>query len=243
MILRVTNISKSFGGLQALKEVSLEVALGEVFGLIGPNGAGKTTLLNVIAGRHKPDAGDVYLHDENVTGYDPEVLCKRGVSRTFQITRSFPQLTALENVLVGATFGTRPCPMDEAVERARRSLDFVGFPLPGDVLAANLNTAQLKRLDLARALASRPKVLLLDEIARGLTPAELLDFIKLIDRIRAAGVTLIVVEHLMRVIMQVCERVAFLQSGRKIAEGTPQEIAKDATVVDAYLGSESFGHA
>lgn len=133
--------------------------------------------------------------------------------------------------------------MDEAVERARRSLDFVGFPLPGDVLAANLNTAQLKRLDLARALASRPKVLLLDEIAGGLTPAELLDFIKLIDRIRAAGVTLIVVEHLMRVIMQVCERVAFLQSGRKIAEGTPQEIAKDATVVDAYLGSESFGHA
>ncbi len=243
MILRVTNISKSFGGLQALKEVSLEVAPGEVFGLIGPNGAGKTTLLNVIAGLHKPDAGDVYLHDENVTGSDPEVLCKRGVSRTFQITRSFPQLTALENVLVGAAFGTRPCPMDEAVERARRSLDFVAFPLPGDVLAANLNTAQLKRLDLARALASRPKVLLLDEIAGGLTPAELLDFIKLIDRIRAAGVTLIVVEHLMRVIMQVCERVAFLQSGRKIAEGTPQEIAKDATVVDAYLGSESFGHA
>lgn len=242
MILRLENISKRFGGLRALKQVSLTVPHGEIFGLIGANGAGKTTVLNVVAGVHKPDAGAVYLADQNVTGLDPEALCKKGLARTFQIPHSFPRLTVLENVLVAATFGGGRSLMGEAVGLARQLLEFVGFPLPVDTLAANLNAAQLKRLDLARALASQPKLLLLDEIAAGLTPLELMDLIRLMQKIRQTGVAIIVVEHLMRVIMRVCDRVAFLQSGEIISEGTPEEVSHDARVVEAYLGVEPFGY-
>jgi branched-chain amino acid transport system ATP-binding protein len=241
VILRVEKVSKSFGGLRALVEVSLGVAPREVLGVIGPNGAGKTTLLNVIAGVHPPDEGAVYLDGENVTGHEPEVLCRRGLSRTFQITQSFPGLSALENVLVSAVFGNPSLPRIEAEARARRWLDFVNFQMPLSTPAANLNTTQLKRLDLARALASHPKILLLDEIAAGLTPAELKDFSRLLERIRSTGVALIVVEHLMRLIMDVCDRVVFLQSGRLIAEGPPKDLAKNHAVIEAYLGGEFVG--
>lgn len=242
MLLRVENVSKSFGGLRVLKQVSLHIADGEILGLIGPNGAGKTTLLDVIAGVHRPDAGALYLNGENVIGLDPHVLCKRGLARTFQIAQPFPRFTALENVLVAATFGSPRGQKLEAERRSRELLEFVEFPLAFESVAANLNTAQLKRLDLARALASQPRLLLLDEIAAGLTPTELRDLIRLLRRIREGGISLLVVEHLMRVIMQVCDRVAFLQSGEKVAEGSPEQIAQDARVASAYLGDDDYGH-
>lgn len=238
MILQVKNISKSFGGLRALKGVSLTAAAGEILGLIGPNGAGKTTLLNVIAGVHRPDSGDVYLAGTNVTSLAPEALSRRGLARTFQIAQSFPQLTAFENVLVAARFGGEPGRREEPEPLARRMLEFVEFPLSVDTLAGKLNTAQLKRVDLARALASHPRLLLLDELAAGLTPTEIGDLTRLIRAIRETGVALMVVEHLMRVIQQVCDRVAFIDSGKIIADGTPEQIAQDARVVDAYLGSQ-----
>jgi len=238
MILQVENISKSFGGLRALKGVSLAIGAGEIVGLIGPNGAGKTTLLNVIAGAHRPDSGNVYLAGTNVTSLAPEALSRRGLARTFQIAQSFPQLTAFENVLVAARFGGEPSTRGEPEPLARRMLEFVEFPLSVDTLAGKLNTAQLKRVDLARALAGRPRLLLLDELAAGLTPTEIGDLTRLIRAIRETGVALVVVEHLMRVIQQVCDRVGFLDSGEIIAEGTPEQIAQDVRVVDAYLGSQ-----
>jgi len=238
VILRVENVSKSFGGLKALKGVSLTVADGEIVGLIGPNGAGKTTLLNVIAGVHRPDSGDVFMAGTNVTALPPEALVRQGLARTFQIAQSFPQLTAYENVLVAARFGVEPSRREQPERLASRMLEFVEFPLSVDTLAEKLNTAQLKRLDLARALASRPRLLLLDELGAGLTPAELGDLIRLILAIRETLVAVVVVEHLMRVIQQVCDRVGFLDSGEIIAQGTPEQIAQDARVVDAYLGRQ-----
>lgn len=237
-MLRLENISKSFGGLQALKNVSLTVNEGEIFGIIGPNGAGKTTLLNVIAGVHRPESGRVRISGEDVTGMQPHARCRRGLSRTFQIAQAFPQLSVHENVLAAATFGHGPCTRQQAEQRAREALDRVGFHLPVDTPAGKLNTAQLKRLDLARALASRPRVLLLDEIASGLTPGELGNLMEVMLRIKAAGICLIVVEHLMRLILQVCERVAFLESGEILVAGPPRDILKDARVMEAYLGAE-----
>lgn len=243
MILRVERVSKNFGGLRALDDVSLAIGAGEVLGVIGPNGAGKTTLLNVIAGAEPPDAGAVYLDGENVTGRAPEVLCRKGLSRTFQVPQAFPEMSALENVLVGAVFGNRSRPRKEAEARARHALDFVNFESPLQTRASHLTSTQLKRLDLARALASEPKVVLLDELAAGLTPAELMDFARLLRRIRATGVALIVVEHLMRLILEVCDRVAFLRAGRLLAEGAPAEVAANPAVIEAYLGGEFVAHA
>ncbi len=237
MILQVTGITKRFGGLIALDDVSLGVAPGEILGLIGPNGAGKTTLLNVIAGVYPPAAGTVTFKDERITGLRPEEICRRGLARTFQISQPFPKMTALENVLVAATFGNRRSPADPR-RTANEQLRFVEFAAPTDTLARNLNAAQLKRIDLARALASSPELLLLDEIGAGLTPAELLELMKLIRKIRdERHMTIVVVEHVMRMIMGICDRIAVLQHGRKIAEGAPAEITRDQSVVEAYLGA------
>ncbi len=236
MLLRIENVSKAFGGLNALDGVSLNVSAGEILGLIGPNGAGKTTLLNVIAGVHKPDEGRLHLAGEDVTGLSSEALARKGLSRTFQVPQCFAQMTALENVLVAAVFGSPGGPAADPEKHAREMLDWIEFRAPAETHAAHLNTSQLKRLDLARALASGPKLLLLDEIAAGLTPAELQDLVRLIRAIRDGGVTLVVVEHLMPVIMQVSHRVAVLQAGEKIIEGAPEQIARDPKVVAAYLG-------
>jgi branched-chain amino acid transport system ATP-binding protein len=238
MILQTENVTKRFGGLVAVNDVSLGVNQGEIFGLIGPNGAGKTTLLNVIVGVYKPAAGVVRLESEAITGRNPEVICRMGIARTFQICQPFPKMTALDNVLVGAVFGN-PRSLADPHALAEELLSFVGYTMPKDTLARNLNTVQLKRLDLARALASNPKILLLDEIGSGLTPAELLDQMALIKRIRdERGITIIVVEHVMRMIMGICDRIAVLQYGQKIGEGTPEEIVKDPKVVEAYLGEK-----
>lgn len=238
MILEVDGITKRFGGLVAVSSVELSIEEGEIFGLIGPNGAGKSTLLNVIAGVHKPDAGSVRFEGEGITGWSPQKICKKGIARTFQISHPFPKMTVLENVLVAASFGNDTL-LKDPQGRAEEMLDFVEFPMPKDTLAGSLNAGQLRRLDVARALASDPKLLLLDEAAAGLTPGELAELQALILRIRDRGVTILIVEHVMRLIMQLCDRIAVLQYGQRIAVGTPGTIAKDEKVKNAYLG-ESY---
>ncbi|MBN1658463.1 MAG: ABC transporter ATP-binding protein [Anaerolineae bacterium] len=236
MLLHVDGITKRFGGLVALKNVSLSLGGGEVWGLIGPNGAGKTTLLNVIAGTYKPNAGTIRLNGESITGLSPEKICRKGISRTFQICRPFGKMTVLENVLVAARFGD-PGSDTPPPERALAALDFVEFPVPTDTAAGALNASQLRRLDMARALASNPRLLLLDEVAAGLNSTELIELERLIGRIRDRGVTILIVEHLMRLIMSCCERIVVLQHGEWIAEGTPAEILADERVTTAYLGA------
>ncbi len=238
MILQLENTVKRFGGLVAVNNVSLNVEEGEIFGLIGPNGAGKTTLLNVIAGVYKPNAGAVRFTDEEITGLSPERICKKGIARTFQIAQPFARMSVLENVMVAVTFGNKRGTIADPRAWAEEVLEFVEFPLPQETLAMNLNTVQLKRLDLARALASNPELLLMDETAAGLTTGELADLMMLVRKIRDRGITIIMVEHIMRVIMGVCDRIAVLHYGEKIAEGTPDEIAVNEKVAEAYLGEK-----
>ncbi|ATW27870.1 ABC transporter ATP-binding protein [Candidatus Formimonas warabiya] len=235
MILETEKVCKRFGGLQAVKEVSLQVEKGQIFGLIGPNGAGKTTFLNSIAGTYAPESGKVIFTGKDVTGYRADKICHAGMARTYQIVRSFPQMTVRENVMVGGIFGGKQS-REKAARRAEELLDFVEFPLSHDLLAQNLNTIQLKRMEMARALATNCHLLLLDEVAAGLTPGELNDITALIRRIRDMGITIIIVEHLMKLIMDVCDRISVLYFGEKLAEGTPEEITENEKVIKAYLG-------
>ncbi len=237
MLLELRDTTKRFGGLTALNSVNLNVEAGEIVGLIGPNGAGKSTLLNVIAGVYKPTAGTVWFKGDKISGLTPDRICHKGIGRTFQICRPFSKMSILENVVVAATFG-RPVPPKDPEAEAREVLAFVGFPLDALMLAESLNTAQLRRLDLARALASRPQLLLLDEAAAGLTLAELAELQQLIYKIRDQGTTVVIVEHLMRLIMQLCDRIVVLHYGQKIAEGTPSQIADSEVVTNAYLGEK-----
>jgi branched-chain amino acid transport system ATP-binding protein len=237
MILQIEGVDKKFGGLLALEHVDLNVEEGEIIGVIGPNGAGKSTLLNVIAGVYRPTVGSVRFRGEKISGLAPDRICQLGIARTFQIPRPFSKMTASENVLVAATFGNLHLKRDPR-EVTEEMLEFVSFPLPAETIASCLNTAQLRRLDMARALASYPRLLLLDESAAGLTPNELTELQKLIFKIRAQGTTVLIVEHLMRLIMQLCDRIMVLQYGVKIAEGSPVEIASDEKVADAYLGEK-----
>ncbi|MBW2058409.1 MAG: ABC transporter ATP-binding protein [Deltaproteobacteria bacterium] len=237
-VLETRDVTKRFGGLVAVDRVSLHVEEGEILGLIGPNGAGKTTLLNAIAGLDPPTSGSVYFMGEETTGWLPEQMCHRGLSLTFQIPRPFPKMTVLENVMVAAVFGNKTHPVTDPVRHCRERLAFVEFPMPEDTLSETLNTVQLKRLDLARALASQPRLLLLDELASGLTEGELAELMAIIRKIRQQGVTIIMVEHIVQVIMNLCDRLAVLQFGNKIAEGPTQDVARDSRVADAYLGAE-----
>jgi branched-chain amino acid transport system ATP-binding protein len=237
MLLQVESVVKKFGGLTALDHVDLQVEQGEIVGVIGPNGAGKSTLLNVIAGVHKPTSGAVRFAGHLISGLNPDKICQMGVARTFQIPHPFNRMTAFENVLVAASFGSRQH-VKIAATRAKEMLEFVAFPVDQHTPANRLNTAQLRRLDLARALASQPQLLLLDESAAGLTPNELVELQQLVFKIRDQGTTILIVEHLMRLIMQLCDRIVVLQYGVKIAQGTPSEIVNDENVTQAYLGEK-----
>ncbi|MGB9826009.1 MAG: ABC transporter ATP-binding protein, partial [Desulfofundulus sp.] len=236
VILETRGVCKRFGGLQAVKNVSLQVEQGSIHGLIGPNGAGKTTFLNCIAGVYRPEEGKVFFKGQDITGLSADKICHAGIARTFQIVHSFPQMTVLENVMIGAIFGGKKDGVSPK-KKAAEMLDFVEFSLSHNVLAQNLNTIQLKRLEMARALSTGCDLLLLDEVASGLTPAELDDMSNLIKRIRDKGITIIMVEHLMKLIMGVCDRITVFYFGEKIAEGTPDEIVQNEKVVEAYLGA------
>jgi branched-chain amino acid transport system ATP-binding protein len=237
-ILNIAGATKRFGGLTAVDDVSFSVEAGEIFGLIGPNGAGKSTLLNCIAGDLRPNAGTIYFDGNNTTGQPADRMCRLGVGRTFQIPRPFPRLTVFENVAVAATFGDPTIHRDQIPGRVTEMLEYVEFPRPATTMASNLNAAQLKRLDLARALASRPKLLLLDELAAGLTPGELGSLATLLRRIRTDGVTILMVEHVMRLILELCDRLSVLQFGQLIAHGDSAVVARDDRVREAYLGHD-----
>jgi branched-chain amino acid transport system ATP-binding protein len=235
-LLRVERLTKRFGGLTANEDVSFTVREGELVGLIGPNGAGKTTVFNSLAGFFSPSAGSILLRGEEIAGKPPEAVAARGVARTFQIVRIFKSMTVLENVLVGALLRHPAVP--EAEARARDALEFTGLQRRGGDPAGRLTVAEQKRLEVARALAVEPSLLLLDEVMAGLTAFEIQGAVELVRRIQARGIACIVVEHVMEGIMPIADRVLVLERGRLIADGPPRTIACDPAVVAAYLGEE-----
>jgi branched-chain amino acid transport system ATP-binding protein len=231
----LSEVSKAFGGLMAVKKVGLKVAQGEILGLIGPNGAGKTTLLNMINGFYKPTQGDIYFRGRPITGLKPNDVCKQGIARTFQVVKPLARLTVLENVMVGAFNSVSQA--EAAREIALEYLSLTELVEMQHMPARDLTLSARKRMEVARALATRPKLLLMDEAVAGLNPSETDHMINIIRAIRSRlGITIIIVEHVMRVIMNISDRVAVLHHGEKIAEGTPREVTRDRGVIEAYLG-------
>jgi branched-chain amino acid transport system ATP-binding protein len=235
-VLTLERVTKRFGGLTAVREVSLDVRAGDLLGMIGPNGAGKTTLFNVISGYYRPDGGRVVFDGRDVGGLPPHVICRLGLTRTFQLVKPFGNLSVMDNAMIGAL--TRLGRVRVARLEAERVIATCGLTPHAAARAKALPIGLRKRLEVARALATRPRLLLLDEVMAGLNPSELAGMIELIRRLHADGVTLIVIEHIMAAMMRLARRIVVLHHGEAIAEGTPGEIAHDRRVIDAYLGEE-----
>ena len=233
--LLVRNLSKRFGGLRAVQGFSFFVNEGETVALIGPNGAGKTTSFNLITGYHRPDAGSVFAFGRELVGLRPHDICAHGLGRTFQVARPFGKMTVLANVMTGAFLRDRK--IDVARARAREAIDFVGLSAKSHVAASDLTTIDQRRLELARALATEPRVLLLDEVMAGLNATEIDVAVGLIGKLSERNLTIVIVEHVMRAIMAVAKRIVVLDHGQKIAEGSPQEIVANDEVIRAYLGT------
>jgi branched-chain amino acid transport system ATP-binding protein len=236
VLLSLQGVSKRFGGLQALSNVTFDLPKGQILGLIGPNGAGKTTLFNAINGVHPPESGHVIFRDTDVTGFKPYRLARMGMARTHQIVRPLNELSVRENVMVGACFGHENRDLGNAAKIADEVLGFVGLSVRADQLAGSLNVAQKKRLEMARALAARPYLLLLDEVLAGLNHSEIDNMIQTVLKIREQGVTIIMIEHVMKAVMNVSDRIIVLDYGIQIAEGSPEAIIKNEKVIEAYLG-------
>jgi branched-chain amino acid transport system ATP-binding protein len=236
LLLNLEGLTKRFGGLTAVNDVSLELKQEEILGLIGPNGAGKTTLFNMISGSYLPTEGRIYFKGRDITDLPPFKIANLGIARTFQIAKPFAKLSVVDNVKVGSFLHTRGT--GAAEEKARQVVDFVGLGPYATRPAQTLTTAGRKRLELARALATQPELLLLDEVMAGLTPTESAGIVNLIRQIREAGITILVIEHVMKAIMSLSDRVAVIHHGELIAVDPPGDVAKDERVIEAYLGEE-----
>ncbi len=239
--LKAETLSKSFGGLQVLLNVDFELHQGEILGLIGPNGSGKTTLFNLIAGFLKADRGKILFEGKDITNAQSYHVCQVGIARTFQLVKPFAHMTALQNVMVGRMYGSKPAKrLKEARVESEEILESIGLGMKKFKVAHGLTLSDRKRLELAKALATRPKLLLIDEMMAGLNLTETEEAIKIIKNIRDSGITLMVVEHVMRAVLRISDRIMVLNAGGKIADGAPREILKDKGVIEAYLGKESY---
>ena len=236
-LLDVQDLSKHFGGFTALDQVSLHVGKGERFGLIGPNGSGKTTMINCISGALVNESGKVVFQGRDITGLKPHKICKMGVARTFQSVRVFPNMPVRENVLLGSLFGcSAGASAADAAREATDLIEFVGLSAASAIPAKDLTLGNQKRVEVARALATKPELMLLDEMMAGLNHTEVAEAMDLVAKIRDKGITVFMIEHVMKAIMSVCGRIMVLHHGEKIADGTPQEIAASKTVIEVYLG-------
>jgi branched-chain amino acid transport system ATP-binding protein len=236
--LELSGLTKRFGGVAALDGVSFSCAEGEILGIIGPNGAGKTTLLNCISGVYRPDAGDIRWRGESISGRPPHRIASLGIGRTFQVVKPFASMTVRENAAVGALFGSAEAhlPPKLAFQRADEVLDLVGLAAKATLPVTTLTIPDRKRLEVARAVATRPRLLLLDEVMAGLNPVEVDEALEMVRAVHATGVTIVLIEHVMRVIVGVCDRAIVLHFGKVLAEGVPREVLRDRRVIEAYLG-------
>ena len=237
LLLNLENVSKAFKGLMAVNSVSTHVAEGEILGLIGPNGAGKTTLFNLITGVYPPTEGKIFFEDKDITSTPPHSRCWLGIARTFQLVRPLPELSVLDNAAIGRVYGRDPTKSRSRAEKESiEFLEIVGLARRADEKAKGLTLVDRKRLELARALAAKPKLLLLDELLAGLNPSEVLTSMELIKSIRDTGIAIIMVEHLVKAVFGIADRIVVLSAGELIAEGTPAVVSCDQNVIDAYLG-------